>query len=146
MTIQRTSALGARFGTLVGIGSAAVPPLRSLIRLARRKPLGFVGLLVLVLIGGAAVFAPWITDIITPRRADLDSRVRRWSTGRHGQPCRDLFSRVVYGARVSFGISFAAVLLAKVIATVVAVVSGYYGGSVDTIVQRSSTCGSPCRG
>jgi peptide/nickel transport system permease protein len=49
---------------------------------------------------------------------------------------RDLFSRVLFATRVSMGISFAAVVVAKTIATIIAVVSGFYGGWIDKVVQR----------
>lgn len=135
MQMQETSVSGARART--GSGSAGVPALRWLIRLARRKPLGFGGMMVLVLVGGAALLAPWITEYhyaATSTARLQGPSVEHWfGTDNLG---RDLFSRVVYGARVSLGISFAAVILAKTLATFVAVMSGYYGGWLDMIVQR----------
>jgi len=49
---------------------------------------------------------------------------------------RDMWSRVVYGARVSVTVGFATIALATFLATVVGVSSGYFGGAYDLVVQR----------
>jgi ABC-type dipeptide/oligopeptide/nickel transport system permease subunit len=49
---------------------------------------------------------------------------------------RDLFSQIVYGARISLLIAFAATLLAVVIGVVVGVSAGYFGGWVDSVFSR----------
>jgi peptide/nickel transport system permease protein len=120
------------------VREASRPWMREFWRFARRKPLGFLGLVILVGISGAAVFAPWLTSYdfaATNFSARLEgpSAEHLFGTDNLG---RDLFARVLYGARISLGVSFAAVLLAKVIATVVALVTGYYGGWVDKVGQR----------
>ena len=105
---------------------------------ARRKPLGFLGLSILAAFGFSAIFA----GIVAPygfaeadftARLEGPSRAHVLGTDNLG---RDLLSRVIYGTRVSFGMSFAAVLLAKSLATLVAVISGYWGGWFDKIFQR----------
>jgi peptide/nickel transport system permease protein len=107
-------------------------------RFAVRKKMGFFGLVVLVVVGLAAVFAPWITPY-NFATTDFGARLLgptadHWfGTDNLG---RDLFSRVIYGARVSLGISLAAVILAKILATSVGVYTGYYGGWADKIGQR----------
>lgn len=50
---------------------------------------------------------------------------------------RDVFSRVVYGARISLVIAFLATLLSVLIGTVLGVVAGYFGGWVDTLISRT---------
>ena len=50
---------------------------------------------------------------------------------------RDLFSRVVYGARISLLIAFLATLLSVVIGTIMGIVAGYFGGWVDTLISRT---------
>ena len=50
---------------------------------------------------------------------------------------RDIFSRVVYGARISLLIAFLATLLSVVIGSTLGVVAGYFGGWVDAIISRA---------
>ena len=49
---------------------------------------------------------------------------------------RDVFSRVVYGSQITVILAFGAVALSTVIATVIGIVSGYFAGAVDTVIQR----------
>ena len=49
---------------------------------------------------------------------------------------RDVYSRVVYGASVSVTVGFGAVLLANVVAALIGITSGYFGGAYDICVQR----------
>ncbi len=115
-----------------------ITPARQAFRALKRKPLGFAGLAILLVIGFAAVFAPLIAPY---GYAEVDFVYRlkgpSWDhllgTDNLG---RDSFSRILYGSRISLGISFTAVLLAKATATAIGIVSGYYGGWFDKIFQR----------
>ena len=49
---------------------------------------------------------------------------------------RDLFSRVLYGARISLSIGLVGVMLSLIIGAVLGGISGYYGGVIDTVLQR----------
>lgn len=49
---------------------------------------------------------------------------------------RDLFSRVVYGARISLLVAFLATMLSVVIGTIMGITAGYFGGWVDTVISR----------
>jgi peptide/nickel transport system permease protein len=50
---------------------------------------------------------------------------------------RDIFSRIVYGARISLLIAFLATLLSVIIGTVLGMIAGYFGGWVDTVIARA---------
>jgi len=118
--------------------SAWTAPARWIWKFARRKPLGFVGLMILAAAGFSAIFSSFVApygyaDTDFSARLEGASSAHLLGTDNLG---RDLLSRVIYGTRVSFGISFAAVLLAKSLATLVAVVSGYWGGWFDKLFQR----------
>lgn len=114
----------------------AIP--RWLLMLAKRKPLGFSGLVILAIFVFSAVFAKWVAPYSYTQpdflaRLEGPSMAHLLGTDNLG---RDLLSRVIYGTRVSFGISFAAVVLAKTLATLMALISGYFGGWFDKLFQR----------
>ncbi|HEX8966242.1 MAG TPA: ABC transporter permease [Chloroflexota bacterium] len=103
-----------------------------------RKPLGALGaaliLLFLVLAIGAQWLAPYAYDVGTAAdRLRSPSLAHPFGTDANG---RDLLSRVIWGARVSVTIGFGAVLISTVVAVLVGVTSGYFGGWVDLVVQR----------
>ena len=104
----------------------------------RHKPLGAFGGLLVFLMIGTAVFANWIAphaydETIRGARMKPPSTQYLMGTDNLG---RDVFSRVVYGARVSVAVGFGAVLIANVVATIVGITSGYFGGKYDIVVQR----------
>ncbi|HZN70867.1 MAG TPA: ABC transporter permease [Micromonosporaceae bacterium] len=109
---------------------------------------GFVIFLVLV-----ALFAPLIVKLLghppNEFHQDLIDADLQIPTGKFGgmgkdflfglepQNGRDLFSRVVYGARISLLIGFLATVLSVGLGTVLGVISGYFGGWVDTLISRT---------
>ncbi len=107
-------------------------------RLARREPLTFLSLTIMVAVVVMAVLAPWIATH-DPLAADLRARLEGPSANHFfGTDAigRDVFSRVVYGARVSLLVGFATTLAATVLGTLVGIISGYLGGVVDQALQR----------
>lgn len=100
-----------------------------------------------VLIGGAfvlvvvicAIFAPVISTH-DPYEMNMSERLLTPMEDGHilgtDQYGRDLFSRVIYGARVSLEVGLVSVVLAMVIGVTLGLVSGYYGGWVDTLIMR----------
>jgi peptide/nickel transport system permease protein len=49
---------------------------------------------------------------------------------------RDLFSRIVHGARISLSIGMVGVFISLVVGTIMGSISGYFGGVIDTVIQR----------
>jgi len=108
------------------------------LRFCGRKPLGAIGAVIILVLLVMAVFA----DRIAPHAYDESI------TGARMQPpssrfwmgtdnlARDIWSRVVYGARISITVGFATVALATLIATAIGVSSAYLGGGYDIVVQR----------
>jgi peptide/nickel transport system permease protein len=119
-------------------------PLRvllGLLRFARRKPLGFFGLVLVTVLVVMAVFAGQLAPI-DPDRLDLRHRLAGGIdlSGRHklgtDATGRDVLSRLIYGARISMFVGFGAVAIGEVGAVLIGVVSGYLGGWADKIIQR----------
>jgi len=112
--------------------------LAALWRFCRHKPLGALGGFIVLGLLIMAVFAPWIApyqyDQTIPGARMKAPGAQFWmGTDNLG---RDVYSRVVYGAAVSVTVGFGAVLLANVLATVIGITSGYFGGAYDICVQR----------
>jgi peptide/nickel transport system permease protein len=110
----------------------------SVLGLLGQKPLGAIGGLVLavmvLLAVGANVIAPFDYDAADVFARLKPSSAAHWlGTDNLG---RDLLSRVIYGARVSMMVGFGAVGLGLLGATLVGLLSGYFGGRLDILVQR----------
>jgi len=111
---------------------------RGVWRLIKEKPLGaFGGVIVLGLLL-CALLAPWIAthpyDQTNVRnRLKPPSAQFYFGTDNLG---RDIFSRIIYGARVSVTVGFGAVSIGICLATMIGVGSGYFGGKADVLVQR----------
>ena len=115
-----------------------VQTLRALGLFARRKPLGALGA---VIVGALLVMALFAEQIAPYGYDDTirGARMRPPSTAHWlgtDNLSRDMWSRIVYGARVSVTVGFATVALAVVLATTIGVSSGYFGGVYDLVVQR----------
>lgn len=97
-----------------------------------------VGALISLAIIICAVFAPFVATHGV-EQMDMINRFA-WPTPGHilgtDNFGRDLWSRLVYGARVSLSIAIISVACAAVIGTVVGLVSGYFGGWVDQLLMR----------
>lgn len=111
---------------------------RRLLGVIRQNPLGFIGLLIILGLAAVAAFAPFIAPYdVGDFRSGTPREDPSWShlfgTDQLG---RDVFSRVVFGARISMTVAFFAVILGTGIAMVLGIVSGYLGGIVDNGIQR----------
>jgi peptide/nickel transport system permease protein len=96
-----------------------------------------IGVIIVVVLVLVAVFAPWIATYDVGA-TDLSMRylppsAAHWfgtdSTG------RDIFSRVVFGARISLQVGIVVVTVSAVIGTLLGALAGYYGGWVDRVVS-----------
>jgi peptide/nickel transport system permease protein len=108
------------------------------VRLIKTKPMATVGLLIVIVLLVVATFAEviapeGINDVNVADRLQPPSGEHLMGTDPLG---RDLFSRIVYGARISVFVAFGSVALAMVLGGLVGVLSAYYGGWRDTLVQR----------
>lgn len=107
-------------------------------RIVREKPMGlFGGILVLafvVMAAGAQIIAPFgPNELGAGERLIGPGSTNFFGTDNLG---RDIFSRVVYGARVSITISLIAVASSTIISLTLGIVSGFFGGWIDTVIQR----------
>lgn len=97
-----------------------------------------IGVLVLAIFVIGALAAPVITShdpIKTnyPERLEAPSAKHLFGTDEHG---RDLFARVVYGTRISLLSSTLAVLISTVAGVGLGLTTGYFGGTLDTVISR----------
>lgn len=104
----------------------------------RRHRLAVVGAVVIVLMYGAALLAPVLATHDPDRIFLLDrlagpSREHWLGTDETG---RDVFSRLIYGSRISLSIGLIATVIAIVVGTIVGAVAGYAGGAADGILMR----------
>lgn len=103
-----------------------------------KNKLAVTGSVILLIIIFSAIFAPVIAPY-APEHQDLLKRLQPPSaehfmgTDKFG---RDIFSRVLYGARVSLLVGFVSVVGAITIGTVVGAVAGYFKGFVDSLLMR----------
>lgn len=122
----------------VGIALGRPGPWTVLARFCRKKPLGAAGAVIMLVIVLTALFAnqlqthdPIATDAAhTLARPDAD----HWLGSDHLG--RDIYSRIVHGARVSLVVGVASTLLGSILGGVIGLLSGYAGGKTDLITQR----------
>ena len=120
--------------TLIAERSGVGPVLRDLFR---RRSAQIGGLIVLSLVL-MAIFAPWLAPyepyaINVRERLLPPSLTHPFGTDDLG---RDLFSRVIYGARTTIQTGVVVVAIAASLGSLIGLLSGYYGGMVDLIVMR----------
>ena len=106
----------------------------------RRNPLGALGLFLTVSMLLMAVFAPQIAThdpykVNVPDRLQPPSAKHLFGTDAAG---RDLFSRVVYGSRVSLRVGITVIAIAATIGVTLGATAGYFGGLIDEILMRIS--------
>lgn len=113
-------------------------PLAPLARFARRNPLGVAAAGVILTLVCTSALAPLVApyDPLYPdalNRLAAPSVVHPFGTDDIG---RDVFSRVVYGGRISLQVGILTVMLGTVVGATVGLFSGYFSGWLDLLVQR----------
>ena len=110
----------------------------ALARFARKKPLGAAGGVLILLMLVTAIFAEVLQThdpIATDAAATLAGPgADHWLGTDHLG--RDIYSRIVHGARVSLIVGVASTLLGSVLGGIIGLLSGYAGGNTDLITQR----------
>jgi len=110
----------------------------SVIRLVKEKPLGTVGAVITMILLFAGIFANFLAPYgMNEPNGDalLAAPSARFWMGTDNLG-RDIFSRVIFGARVSVIVGLAATSLCVAINLIIGVLCGYIGGNFDLIVQR----------
>lgn len=106
--------------------------------LARRYPLGAVGAVIMAVCVFAALFANYIT-VYDPLSTNAALSLARPSA-QHWLGCdfmgRDVYSRIVYGARISLAVGLGATGLGLTCGVIIGLTSGYLGGWIDLAAQR----------
>jgi peptide/nickel transport system permease protein len=109
----------------------------------KKKPMAMFGVIMLLVIFILAVFAPYVVpytieemntikvtaeDVLAP--PDSEHLLGRDDAG------KDVLSQLIYGARISLIVGFSASFMSLIIGTIVGMISGYFGGRVDTFFMR----------
>lgn len=113
-------------------------PWREAIRGILHHKMAVAGLIILVFFIGVAVLAPLLTpydykEQVLADRLKPPSAEHWFGTDDLG---RDVFTRVVYGARISLWVGFASVVGSIVVGTMLGIIAGYYGRWLDMLISR----------
>jgi peptide/nickel transport system permease protein len=111
---------------------------RLLVRRFMRHHLAVAGFVVLVLLGLSALFAPLVAPydpdaLSTSEKLQNPSAEHWFGTDDVG---RDIFSRVLYGGRISLVIGLSATAVALAVGTLIGALAGYFGGLTDNALMR----------
>src|ERR1700680_851413 len=106
-------------------------------RAARHNPLAATGVVLVSIFVLFAIFAPGIAPqdpaaINLPARLQPPSAAHWFGTDELG---RDIFSRIVYGSRISMLVGSCVVLTSLALGLVIGSIAGYYGGGIDRFVN-----------
>ena len=106
----------------------------------RRSPLSMVGILMVSVIFAIAILAPYIAPhpeqvyrINVSNGLQPPSQEHFFGTDKHG---RDIFSRVLFGSRISIQVAIIVVSIAMLVGTTLGLIAGYYGGILGNVIMR----------
>jgi peptide/nickel transport system permease protein len=106
-------------------------------RVASHNPLAAIGVVLVTLFVICALFAPWIAPQ-DPAHIDLPTRLSPPSASHWcgtDEVGRDIFSRLIYGSRISMLVGSCVVALSLALGLIIGSVAGYYGGGIDRFVN-----------
>ena len=113
-------------------------------KLYRKNRAAVIGLILTIFFLVMAIFAPFIAPR-DPNTGKLTERLSPpfWMKGGSARHLlgtdslgRDILSRVIYGSRISILIGIVVVSVASIMGVLIGLVSGYFGGKIDAIIQR----------
>jgi len=115
---------------------------RTVVDFIIQQPLGFIGLIMIIIMFTAAIFAPHVAPF-NPEDVDFEASPALGG----GQPSwehllgadafgRDILSRLIYGARTALSIGFLSAMLGCTVGAIIGTTSAFYGGKVDLLIQR----------
>jgi len=122
-TSRRQAAWGNRYRIWLGLKGNA---------------LGMIGLSIILLFILLALFAPWLATH-DPATQDLANRLAKPSAAHWlgtDELGRDIYSRLLFGGRVTLGMVIAVVVLVAPIGLAIGCIAGHFGGVVDTALMR----------
>lgn len=131
----------SEFGHPLGVPQwrrSGASPWHDALRRLRRNRLAILGLTVLLVFVLAAILSPWIAPFPfdktnLPYGAKPPTRTHVLGTDELG---RDLFTRLLYGARISFAVGILATLVSLTIGVTYGSLAGYAGGRLDHLMMR----------
>ena len=103
-----------------------------------RQKSALIGASILAFFIITAIFAPLIATH-DPRDADVTARLKGWSQEHYfgtDKVGRDIFSRIIYGSRISIKVGLVAMSFSISIGALLGVIAGYYGGWLDNTIMR----------
>jgi peptide/nickel transport system permease protein len=135
-------------GIVDGKQVTALSPLQLFWRRLRRDKVSMIALAIVVLAILIAIFAPLIVDVTGAPKPNVQNSDLLDDFGSPSGPSahnwlgvdqrgRDVFSRVVYGARISLLVAFISTTIVVIIGVVLGLVAGYYRGIVDSLLTRA---------
>ena len=112
--------------------------LQAVLKAFNANKTSWIGLVIFLVIALMAIFAPWVTgqdpleqDILVRLKPPTEAHLL--GTDYFG---RDIYSRIIYGARLSLLIGLTSTALAMVIGSAIGMIAGWYGGRIDTLVMQ----------
>jgi peptide/nickel transport system permease protein len=113
-------------------------PWREAWRSFKKSKVAIVGALIVIFFIILAIIGPWIApqginDQLLADRLEKPSSKYWFGTDDFG---RDIFSRVIHGARISLWVGFFSVIGSVIVGSILGIIAGYYGKWVDMIISR----------